>query len=136
MRQNLFVRVDLHDGKRVGVVGLGPLVAPGESAATQRQAIATGRDHVERHRLHPDVGGGLPIGENLRTVSHAGTDQRTVIDHRRIVGQHPGHRAPVASRETRQEALRRMAGEVGELRRLEDELVEPRKRDAEVVFIE
>ncbi len=69
----------------------------------------------------------------IPTVSDPGVHDPTTIVGGNVVGQHLGHRVPVAGREVRQEALVHSACRVFQPRRRPAELVEAGERGVEVV---
>ena len=136
-RRDPVVGVDLDEGEHLGVERLGSLVAARSTRTSEDEALPAGRNDGRRHVRDADVGGRPHVRDfGVPTTSDPGVHDPTAIVDGYVVGQHLGHRVPVAGREVRLEALVHSACRVFQLRRRPAEFVEPRERGVEVCLVE
>ena len=108
-------------------------------STTEDESLPAGRDGRRRQFVHPDVGdrphdfGDYGIPAVLEACIH---DPTTIVS-RNVVGQHLGHRVPVAGREALQQALDTCGlPRFPAVGRAGAELFEPRERGVEVCLVE
>ena len=115
---------------------LGSLVVA-RVATSEDEALPTGRDDRRRHVRDADVGDRPHIRDfGVPTMSDPCVHDSTAILDAYVLGQHLGHRVPVAVRERRPVALAHLACRVFQPRSRTAELVEPRERGVEVCLVE
>ncbi len=105
-RRDLVVGVDLDDVEQIGVEPFGPLVLARETGMYEDQPLAAGGNDGPRHLRYAHIGGRPHDSDDgLGALSDAETHEWTAIVGGNVVGQHLGHRVPVAGRVDRPEPL-------------------------------
>ena len=115
----------------------GAPVFAGEEKTTQDETFSAGRGEGRRHCRCADGGDGPHVRDVCISTAQdppAYHPAAIVIAH--VVGQHLGHRGPVAGREVRPKAVVCSACRVFQWWRLRAELVEPRERGVDVCLVE
>ena len=136
-RHDPLVGVDLDDVEDLGVERLGPLVALEYRARLRTRCSPRVAMTVDVTSVTPRSAIAAHLCDHgIPTVSDARVYHSTAIVAGNVVGQHLGHRVPVAGREVRPDALVHSACRVFQPRCRSAELIEPRERGVEVCLVE